>query len=85
MRDTISNAFSNAVGGLLDFIHKAEDIVSSNVLEKHEDIKEFFELWGVVSDIPQLLISYLWGPIGICIGCVVLVALVRTVLGWGNA
>lgn len=76
------DAIQDAVGSILDvFNNFANTTVVSSVKEGFENVKSFFELFGIVSDVPNLLVPYLWGPLGVCVIVVVFAAIVNKLLG----
>ena len=76
------DAIQDAMGSFLDVINNWMNVTGlSSVKEGFENVKVFFELFGIVADVPNLLIPYLWGPLGVCVIIVVFAAIVNKLLG----
>ena len=76
------DAIQGAVGSMLDVFNNWMNVTGlSSVKEGFENVKSFFELFGIVSDVPNLLVSYLWGPLGVCVIVVVFAAIINKLLG----
>lgn len=68
-------------GSILDIIFNGSSATVDAVKEGFENVKSFFELFGIVADVPNMLVPYLWGPLGVCVIVVVFAAIVNKLLG----
>ena len=78
----MQDAFEGVVGSILDVFNNWMNVTGlSAVKEGFDNVKSFFDLFGIVADIPNLLFPLLWGPLGVCVIIVVFAAIVNKLLG----
>lgn len=78
MDGTISGAFGN----IMDVISQYYNVTGlSKIKESFDSLKNFLELFKIVYDIPNLIVAYLWGPLGVCVIIIVFAALINRFLG----
>lgn len=74
----IMNSMVTSVHDILD---KVGSVLLGSAKETWDGITEFFGFVEVLAEIPDLLINYLWSPLGLCVGLVSGIAVTKLVMG----
>lgn len=78
------DAIGDAMGNFYDAVVAALTIIVEQVTGTVANVKAVFEVLFTSLNIVSSLHPYIWAPIASCMLIVILVALVKTMLGWGN-
>ena len=75
-----SDAIESLMHSLLDMFDKVGSFLLGGSYEAWENVKDFFGFVDVLSEIPNLLIEYMWSPLGLSIGLVCSIAVSKLIL-----
>ena len=77
----LQEAINSTVTGIHDVLDKVGSVLIGTAQETWDGITEFFGFVEVLAEIPDLLINYLWSPLGLCVGLVSGIAVTKLVMG----